>query len=256
LTIKTKIRTWLARNLGIYTFSLRESYGYAVRQLNNTVNSGPFKGMKYIGVSNGSAWLPKLAGVYEWKLHPVIRDIIKNDYKQIVVVGCAEGYYAVGLAWCMARAGKQTIVYAIDTDKSALANLRTLADVNAVNNIKVLEGIMDNAWYNNLTGKTVMICDIEGAERELLTMQALPALQYHDVLVEIHDKAKPDGSIKAMLKSMWGDTHQLTSINYEPYPDSVFTNMPLTYQQQILDENRNLGLEWWWLQTKQPHPTK
>ena len=63
------------------------------------VLNGPFKGMKYPEfLSLGSTLIPKLIGSYEAELHPIIDEIIACGYEEIWDVGCAEGYYAVGLA--------------------------------------------------------------------------------------------------------------------------------------------------------------
>ncbi len=67
-----------------------------------TIFSGPFAGMAYVARAVGSAVVPKLVGSYEQELHGVLADIAQTPYMVVVDVGCAEGYYAVGLA---ARAG-------------------------------------------------------------------------------------------------------------------------------------------------------
>ncbi|MBT8196145.1 MAG: hypothetical protein KJO64_06945, partial [Bacteroidia bacterium] len=59
------------------------------------VLNGPFKGLKYSSDNSfGSAFYPKLLGVYEKELHVVFNQIQNNNYSEIIDVGCAEGYYA------------------------------------------------------------------------------------------------------------------------------------------------------------------
>src|SRR5262245_1247587 len=62
------------------------------------VRAGPFKGMKYIRSSAGSCYIPKLLGIYERELYPLVEDAIKTQHDLIIDIGAAEGYYAVGLA--------------------------------------------------------------------------------------------------------------------------------------------------------------
>ncbi|MDP6095842.1 MAG: hypothetical protein QGG67_07640 [Gammaproteobacteria bacterium] len=50
----------------------------------------------YNKVSEG-CFIPKLLGCYEQELHHVANSIAETGYKNVVNIGCAEGYYAVGL---------------------------------------------------------------------------------------------------------------------------------------------------------------
>ena len=83
------------------------------------VLSGPFAGMAMLPEASwGDGDLaPKLLGCYEAELHPAIAKAISRKPKNIVNVGCAEGYYAVG----MARALPQSKVFAFDTNEAAQA---------------------------------------------------------------------------------------------------------------------------------------
>jgi hypothetical protein len=48
-------------------------------------------------IAEGCA-VPKLLGCYEQELHPALNRAIDTDYGVILNIGCAEGYYPVGLA--------------------------------------------------------------------------------------------------------------------------------------------------------------
>ncbi len=100
-----------------------------------TVKNGPFKGLKYPQfLATGSSIFPKLLGSYEKELHPLLDEIIKKDYSEILNIGCAEGYYAVGLAMKMPG----VIVHAYDTDKIAQNATTSMAELNKVSDrIKV-----------------------------------------------------------------------------------------------------------------------
>src|ERR1700751_5228426 len=68
------------------------------RRYGEQILEGPFEGMKYPYDVVLSSCVPKLVGCYEEELHSVIEQIIRGRYSIVVNVGCAEGYYAVGLA--------------------------------------------------------------------------------------------------------------------------------------------------------------
>ena len=59
----------------------------------------------------------KLLGFYEKELQKVIKNLIKRDCEIAVDVGCAEGYYTVGLARVFKD--KETKVLAYDINKKA-----------------------------------------------------------------------------------------------------------------------------------------
>src|ERR1700722_2566319 len=70
----------------------------ARQQTSCRVRTGPFAGMRYGSVSVGSAYIPKLLGIYERELSSFIEAACLKRPDLIVDVGAAEGYYAVGLA--------------------------------------------------------------------------------------------------------------------------------------------------------------
>ena len=52
----------------------------------------------------GSVLIPKLLGSYEQELQPLLQRLAAQNYSEIVDIGCAEGYYAIGLGGCFPRA--------------------------------------------------------------------------------------------------------------------------------------------------------
>jgi hypothetical protein len=82
----------------------------------NIVSGGPFDGMRLPDIDSwGQDRGSKLLSFYEQELHPTIREIIDWGPDKIINVGCAEGYYAVGLA----RLSPNALVVAYDTDETA-----------------------------------------------------------------------------------------------------------------------------------------
>src|SRR6266851_9749367 len=104
----------------------------AARRL--AVQSGPFEGMRYLPELLTSkkairyALLPKILGCYESQLHDVLRQVSGRNYHKVVNIGCAEGYYAVGLSLLLPDA----CVFAFDIDQDARFLCQGMARLNAV----------------------------------------------------------------------------------------------------------------------------
>jgi 2-polyprenyl-3-methyl-5-hydroxy-6-metoxy-1,4-benzoquinol methylase len=171
------------------------------------VQSGPFKGMAYVtGASEGST-SSRLLGCYETALHPIIEKIIRRGYAQVIDVGCAEGYYAVGLA----RRMPQTQVLARDMNPAAQKKCTELAAMNNVSAQVQVGGQFDHADFDLCTkAKTVVICDIEGAEAELLNPALAKGLLSADILVEVHDCFTP--GLSAQIAQRFEATHNVRHI--------------------------------------------
>lgn len=148
---------------------------------------GPFAGMRLPReIAEYPYSVPGyVLGCYEEELHPTIWKIANTHYDIIIDIGCAIGYYAVGLARMMPA----TRIYAFDTDKTAQTLCRQVIDTNQVANQVTLHETCTAdtfAQLQQLPGKKLIICDIEGAEYELLNPEQSPVLKELDILVELH----------------------------------------------------------------------
>lgn len=162
-------------------FSLKES---VIGKCGLTVQSGPFKGMKWLEQTSEGSFIPKLLGAYELELHGAIKRVLAKDHRRIINIGCAEGYYAVGLA----RATIDAEIYAFDIDDQARALCAELAALNDVS--VIIDELCDHSRLQNLAGPGALIfCDIEGAEVALLDPVCVPSLAESDLLVELHPTA-------------------------------------------------------------------
>lgn len=175
------------------------------------VLNGPFKGMKYPTLaSHGSAIYPKILGTYERELEPVIRECIDMAPSRIVDIGCAEGYYAVGLA--LRLPGAQVI--AADLSETALDLCRGMAALNGVSDrVRVIKGLSprDLERFGNEDGGGLLICDCEGGERELLNEKVLTALSSWHLLVELHEFVHP--GIEQHLMELAAKSHTIEIID-------------------------------------------
>ncbi|MCZ8080845.1 MAG: hypothetical protein O9289_08560 [Rhodobacteraceae bacterium] len=178
-----------------------------VERSGERVLSGPFRGMVYPTRTSEGSRNPRLIGCYEASLAPVIEDIIAAGYDTVVDIGAAEGYYAIGLALRMPQAR----VIARDTDENAHAACTQIAEANGVSARIEIGGAVGHGEFAGLIhGRTVIICDIEGAEDVLLDPVAAPALRGVDILVEVHEGMKA-GRLDLLTKR-FGPSHDIRRI--------------------------------------------
>jgi len=171
------------------------------------VLSGPFAGMVYVAETAGNS-LPKLLGSYEAELRQWVTAIINTGYGKIINVGCAEGYYAVGLALRV----PETRVFAFDIDPRARQLCEKMAEVNGVSERVVVRGECNCERLDALLDdRSLVICDCEGCELGLLDPGRVPNLRVSDVLVELHDFI--DRSISPTIISRFADTHDISIIS-------------------------------------------
>ena len=171
------------------------------------VMQGPLAGMDFLAQSAEGCHIAKLLGCYEQPLQPFIEQAITNAYPTILNIGCAEGYYAVG----MARRMPNTKVLAFDLNPNAQKVCINLAQKNSVDD-RVMVGALfkpeDFANYANQ--KLLVLCDIEGAEKDLLDPEMAPALKGMDLIVESHECLIP--GITQALINRFKASHQITLV--------------------------------------------
>jgi methylase of polypeptide subunit release factors len=111
----------------------------------------------------GSALFPKLLGSYERELHPWIERICRGQYTEIIDVGCAEGYYAVGLA----RRLPNVKVYAYDIDADARQLCKAMARLNGIADRVTVRGACDAEELLSIpiSGRGLIISDCGGYEK-------------------------------------------------------------------------------------------
>lgn len=204
-----RYRGWLAtrayRRAGLVSNKLAARYGMEVRE-------GPFKGMKLRLDAIGSAPSPKIIGSYEAEVHPAVAAIMERRYDRVLNIGCAEGFYAVGLA----RGLPGVKVWAFDIDPAAHAATTALAALNGVSQQVRVEGECTHARLDELcTPDTIIICDIEGAELTLLDPVRAPGLLRADILVEIHPSETGERPVE-LLGARFAATHECVVISTEP----------------------------------------
>ena len=169
------------------------------------VNEGPFTGMVYCSTAAGSAYTPKILGTYELEIRSWIEEVIEDDYSTIIDLGCAEGYYAVGLAMRCPNA----TVYAFDGDPEARAACQELATLNGVEDRVKIGGYCEPEILKGLPlDKAMLICDVEGYEVKLLDPASIPVLATIEIIVELHEQLAPGST--ALILGRFAPTHEVT----------------------------------------------
>ncbi|MEZ4885067.1 MAG: hypothetical protein R3E32_10110 [Chitinophagales bacterium] len=220
------------------------------------VQNGPFKGLTYPSLDFEADLLyPKLIGSYEQEIHDCIDELCAQNYAEIINIGCAEGYYAVGMAMRM----PETTVYAYDTDEKEQKLCREMAALNKVNDRVIIGGEYTATDLGNRSfeGKTLIVCDCEGAEKYLFTPQNIGNLKHCDFLIEMHDCF--DMTISTYLTNLLQDTHRLEFVKSidaiekaKTYDYVVAKDLSLEEKREIYSENRITIMEWMIAWAKEP----
>jgi hypothetical protein len=185
------------------------------------VSGGPFAGLRYPDAS-ATSLVPKLLGAYERELHGAIEQAIGAAPEQIVNVGAADGYYAVGLALRCPSAG----VHAFEADPRAR---ELLARVAAANGVTVaIDGTATIEALNRLpAARTLLVVDCEGCEATLLDPQQVPLLGTAAIIAELHDFVVAGDTVTARFAA----THDVTIVPTGPQPPERDSKLSLALSE-------------------------
>lgn len=179
-----------------------------VQRHGTTVFQGPFAGMTYVEQSTEGALIARLLGCYEAELHPHFAAIADEGLDCVIDVGCAEGYYAVGLA----RQLPEITVYAHDISEPARAACAELAARNGVAERVVIGGEFKPTDFEAFAGRRVLVLvDAEGAELDVLRPDLSPALAGMKLIVETHDVFRL-GALQTLVER-FGPTHEIVRVD-------------------------------------------
>jgi hypothetical protein len=164
-----------------------------------TVSYGPFKGLKL----QEDAWWGRteiasiLLGLYEKEILDALISI-PSTHRTFIDLGAADGYYGIGvLINNMFQAS-----HCYEISELGRSTIRANAELNNVEDRVRIHGIAKPDFYSGLKAegvdlaKCVLLCDIEGAEFDLLCDDTFEAFQGSIILIEIHDFLVGDGLSK------------------------------------------------------------
>jgi precorrin-6B methylase 2 len=209
---------------------LREEY---VRRYGLEVLRGPFAGLRYTPglpahdhVSHHL--IAKLVGNYEKQIYPWIEEWIASELDLVIDVGCAEGFYAVGLA----RAMPAVQVRAYDIYAQAREDCAELARANSVEDRVQIGGECTPATLAAISERRVaLLSDCEGYEKVLLDPELAPNLRNWSIIVEQH--ILQDATIAATIAQRFCDTHAIEVIDYIPPDGAGLTELEWLSEEQV-----------------------
>jgi hypothetical protein len=186
-------------------------------QCRGIVQGGPFKGMQLLKEVNwgGSRLAPMVFGCYEEELHGELEREIKLlgelETPRIAVVGCAEGYYAVGLKLRI----PQATVFAVDSDDKTLSLCKTAAALNGID-------LVYNPDVNEYLNSDFILMDVEGSERAYLDPDRFPSLANSHVIVELHDFKDITPNTTNTLLQRFRGSHRINLIMEGPRNPNMY----------------------------------
>lgn len=211
------------------------------------VQSGPFKGMLMM---DHQAWKDgnlssKCLGCYEEELHPFFEEQIKRlslmERPKIVDLGCAEGYYSIG----MARRLPNAEVFGVDISEDCVAILKQAAERNGV---VVRTGA---PVAEVMTDPDLVICDVEGDEDCYLSLKSFPSLAHADIVVECHDYDLV--SYTKSLTELFSDTHDVQNVTEgprDPNKYQILRRQQSIHRWMAVCEGRPCTMNWLLMRVK------
>jgi ribosomal protein L11 methylase PrmA len=178
------------------------------------------------------------------ELHPALKYAIERGPSTILNVGCADGFYAVGMAMRLSKA----TIFASDADPKAIRATMRNAELNGVAKQVVPIGIIHPGELDRYLKPfhSLLIMDCEGAEFSLLNPKNDPVLSSVDMIVEVHLKA---GSSERLWRQ-FEKTHQYQRLYYlgrQGIADELthqYQRLHHLGRQGIADELRDNNQEW------------
>ena len=226
----------------------------ARKKTNLSVYAGSFKGMSYVESALGSAYIPKLIGIYERELADLVEEICLIKPRVVVDIGAAEGYYAVGFA----RRLPQAQVIAFEMEPFGRQLLADMARLNGVAERLTIRGKCEEDDLVEIADRypnAVYVIDVEGHEESLLGPSLVRALRGASILVEVHEFIH--SGITECLVSRFRYSHDIKVIWQEPrtfreFPwKTVYTYLlPKTYLNWAVSEWRPIRMNWLWMRPK------
>lgn len=184
--------------------------------------------MTYLSNATEGALIPRLLGVYESELHPYLHAFASEGLDSVIDVGCAEGYYAVGLARLM----PQVVVHAFDIDEAARTACAELAARNGVQDRVRIGGEFPPDGFQAFAGQRVLVMvDCEGAELDVLRPDLSPALAQMSLIVETHDVYRRGACAEIIRR--FQPTHEIIKVVQQ---GKVFDMPPWLHELAHLDQ--------------------
>ncbi|MGB7343557.1 MAG: class I SAM-dependent methyltransferase [Pirellulaceae bacterium] len=194
------------------------------------VLSGPFAGLRYAESATVSCALwPMLMGTYESELRHCLDSIGKsNQYRRIVDVGFAEGFYLLGLG----RMFQSADLVGFDLNEEAEGLCRANASINGIEEqrLKLHGGFDATTFRDELDDESLVVVDCEGFENDVIESLAPEDFQKADWLIETHDHLI-EGTTQRMALAFEG-THDVVCLGTDDDESEKVALLPEFIRQQ------------------------
>ena len=222
----------------------RQGEKHAFRMTDGRIVAGPFEGLRMVPEAGGIPLAPKLFGTYEKEIHPFLEESIAANVDLVVNIGAGEGYYAAGMLMRLPQA--RAVAFESDGDRR-----RLIAELVAINGIEDRVEIAGRCDASSLQAAihggchTLILCDIEGGERELIDPELVPGLRGSDAIVELHDFVVP--GIGEALRERFAASHRMDSVSSQARTAADVPNSARWRPEQVLpllSERRPCTMQW------------
>jgi len=213
--------------------------------INNQFYNGYFKGLKFGNLINLQAGIAqKLLGVYEVELVPELKSLESQKYDWVINIGAAEGLYSLAFAkkW-------NVPVFSFEQDFSTRELLRKMVTLNNSPEARPLGEFNENHLKQLDLDRGLIFCDCEGYETTLFSEQYAHFVKKHDLVIETHDCFVNQAHEK--VKRSLVSSHNLKDIDQvsledrcKLVEDDFFSQLPMTTQVSLLNEDRNPEIRW------------
>lgn len=246
LFIRDRLRFLKKPRLSLLRFLLRLTAKEKVMQ-------GPFTGMKFCVPDYNTAML---SGTWEKELWETLNDFVTIDPKRILCIGAAEGYYAVGLGIRFPNCR----IIAFEQQRKYQFMLGRLSRENDFSNLQIKGKCTPNVLQQTLganPGSTIVICDVEGYELELLDPINIKSISKSHILVELHPMYVEN--CEAIILARFSQTHEISKINgrirtLDDLPARTVSFLSLLFGKKtilsLMEEGRPYPMDWLWMRPK------
>ncbi len=211
------------------------------RQPNGTVTAGPFSGLRLPPGTASHAIAPHLLGTYEMELYPVFERLFQQHFSLILNIGASIGFLALGFAVRF----PQTPVIAFEPDPFLRSLIREGIQLNRLGHVSVKSMCTPQLLSELIEPDTLILCDCEGYEKELFTVEFRTKYALAHFVIEMHE-GKREG-LPEHLRNVFVDSHHLSWIkSSHRIPQNLSLKVDLRPEEAgiAVDEARTDGFSW------------
>ena len=246
LFIRDRLRFLKKPRLSLLRFLLRLTAQEKVMQ-------GPFTGMKFCVPDYNTAML---SGTWEKELWETLDDFLAIDPKRILCIGAAEGYYAVGLGIRFPNCR----IIAFEQQRKYQIMLGRLSIENDLSNLQLQGKCTPNTLQQTLGANldsSIVICDVEGYEIELLDPSNIKSLSKSYILVELHPMYVEN--CESIILNRFTQSHEISKIKgrvrtLDDLPTRAVSFLSLLFGKEtilsLMEEGRPYPMDWLWMRPK------